>query len=89
MLSFFFLIANLYVFSSKEEILLKKIGERIKILRLKNNLTQAQIAFELGTSTKHYQRIEYGQINTGILNLFKLCEIFDVEIEFILKEVNL
>ena len=65
----------------KEKIILKQIGINIRKLRLKNNLTQAQVAFELGTSTKHYQKIEYGEINSGIINYYKLAEIFDVNIE--------
>lgn len=81
---YFYLVANLHVLSNKEKILLEKIGQKVKTFRLQNKLTQAQVAFELGTCTKQYQRIEYGEINTGIVNFYKLCEIFDVEIKYIL-----
>lgn len=70
----------------KSEILrLKKIGDNIRKERIKCKLTQAQVAFELKTSTKQFQRIENGEINTGIISIFKICKILNCSLEKILK----
>ena len=53
--------------------------------RLKNNLTLAQVAHELGTSTKQYQRIEYGQVNTRVLNIFKIATILNINPDKLIK----
>lgn len=64
--------------SKAEKQKLKEIGLSIRKLRLAKNITQAQMAFELNTSTKQYQRIEYGEINTGIINIIRICNILDI-----------
>jgi transcriptional regulator with XRE-family HTH domain len=66
------------VLSKAEKQKLKEIGLSIRKLRLAKNITQAQMAFELNTSTKQYQRIEYGEINTGIINIIRICNILDI-----------
>lgn len=66
------------VLSKTEKQKLKEIGLSIRKLRLAKNITQAQMAFELNTSTKQYQRIEYGEINTGIINIIRICNILDI-----------
>lgn len=70
---------------AKEIERLKKIGDNIRKERLKSQLSQAQIAYELKTSTKQFQRIEYGEINTGIINLFRISKILNVTIEKLIK----
>lgn len=73
---------------TKDIQIVKNIGYNLRILRLKNNLTQSQVAFELNTSTKQYQRIEYGEINTSILTIIKLAEILEVSVSDILKDLK-
>lgn len=69
----------------KEILKLKKIGDTIRKERLRKNISQAAIAFEMKTSTKQFQRIENGEINTGVLNLFKISKIIGVSIDKIIK----
>ncbi len=70
---------------SKDKQILIDIGVRIRKLRLRKDITQAQMAFELHTSTRHYQRIENGEINTSLLKLIKIANILDEPIEQIIK----
>lgn len=70
--------------STQDKRELAEIGLKIRKFRLQKNISQAQVAFELGTSTKQFQRIEYGQINTGILNLIKIAKILDVDVKKLL-----
>lgn len=71
--------------SSKDKQILKDVGLRIRKIRVHRNITQAQMAFELQTSTRHYQRIENGEINTSLLKLIKIANILDEPIEQIIK----
>lgn len=83
--SIFLVNENLHVLNISERDKLVKIGNVMRKERLKNNLTQAQVAHELGTSTKQYQRIEYGQVNTRILNIFKIAIILNINPDKLIK----
>jgi transcriptional regulator with XRE-family HTH domain len=83
--SVFLVKPNLHVLNIKEKDKLKKIGNLMRKERIKNNLTQAQMAHELGTSTKQYQRIEYGEVNTRVLNIFKIADILNISPEKLIK----
>lgn len=61
---------------------IKQLDDR---LRIRKDLSQVQVAFEIGTSEGQYQRIEYGKINTGILTIYKLSEILEVGVDKILN----
>lgn len=69
----------------KEIELIKQIGINIRKERTKCKLSQAQVAFELKTSTKQFQRIENGEINTGVLNILKICKILNCKVDAIIK----
>lgn len=73
------------MFEDKEKQLLKELGMRVRKMRIEKNITQAQLAYELKTSTRHYQRIENGEINTSYLKLLKIAKIFDEPIEKLVK----
>ncbi len=51
---------------------IKLVGERIRILRLEQNRTQEDVAFEIGIEPVQLSRIENGKINTSISHV---CEI--------------
>ena len=74
-----FSVASLYVISPEQKEQLKKLGDRLRTYRTKKGLSQAQVAYEMGISETQYQRIEYGTVNTGVLNIYKLSEILDVQ----------
>lgn len=58
-----------------KDLILKKVGSRIRACRLKAGLTQEDVE-GYGVSWKHYQKIESGQTNTTIKVLFKLARAF-------------
>ena len=51
---------------------------KLKSLRLKNNLTQENIAFELDISQKAYSKIENGQVRLSQDRMAKLANIFKI-----------
>ncbi len=50
----------------------KKFGNKVKELRLENNLTQAQLAEKIGLSTNFIGMIERGERNTTTDKMFLL-----------------
>lgn len=71
----------------RDELLLKKIGKRIKCLRLERGMSQLELAVSLDFEKSNMSRLEAGKVNTGIVTYYKvaqalgitLSELVDVE----------
>lgn len=83
-----------WIFSTEKEIL-SKIGVRLKKIRLQHNLTQKQLAEEVGLSVSTISLIEHGQSTTveslirilGRLNRLKELEtVFRITEDLELKQ---
>ena len=61
-----------------------EFSERIKALRKEKGLTQVDMAELLNCKDRHYQRIEYGQVNIPSLTLAFLADYFDVSADYLL-----
>ena len=59
-------------------------SERIKALRIEKGLTQTNMAELLNCKDRHYQRIEYGQVNIPSLTLAFLADYFEVSTDYLL-----
>lgn len=57
-----------------------QIGLRIKYYRIKNNLTQKELADKCKLKHSTVSAYEHGKVTVGIYNLYLLAKIFDVEI---------
>lgn len=66
------------------------LGDRIRSLREKNNLTQEQIAKKIGISRGTYAHYEINKRRPDYETLIKIAEIFDVSTDYLLtgKEHN-
>jgi len=51
---------------------------KLRLLRLQNNLTQENVAYELGISQKAYSKIENGQVRLTQDKVAVLSKIFNV-----------
>lgn len=61
----------------------KKVGKRIQMIRLQNNITQEQMADSLCISTSAYCKLEYGETDLTLTRIKRLSEIFNIPlIEF-------
>lgn len=58
-------------------ILKKRLGLRLKELRLERGLRQEDLE-KWGFSYRHYGRLERGNVNPTLETLFKLCEVFEI-----------
>jgi transcriptional regulator with XRE-family HTH domain len=67
---------------------LKDFGERVSVLRKTKKLSQETIAKELGYTRSNYSKIESGSINISIDAAFKLAQLFDVSIDYLVTGHN-
>lgn len=71
-----------------EKIVLKKMGEKLRELRIKKGFTSYEtFAIEYDFSRMQYWRIEKGQSNITIRTLLKLLKIHEVSLENFFAEV--
>ena len=60
---------------------LKQLGIQIKKLRTAANISCSQLAFEIGTSEKYLRQLEKGELNFGVIKLYQLSEVLDIDIK--------
>jgi transcriptional regulator with XRE-family HTH domain len=65
----------------RNEKALKKLGERIRDLRVSQNTSQGQLAFEAGIPLNQVGRIERGEINVGVSTLFAIAKTLNLEVK--------
>lgn len=64
--------------SEEYSLYLKGVGSKLKELRKSVGLTQEQMAEELGSDYKYYQKIEGGHANIKLSTLYKICSNFSI-----------
>ena len=64
--------------------LLFKLGQSIRYIRLKNEMSQEELGFKAGLSTNSISAIERGAFNFKIKTLYTIAESLNVKAEDIL-----
>ena len=59
---------------AEEDVILKKIGKRIRAKRLERNLSQQDLADKCGIEKANLSRIESGQVNLKVLTLRRIAQ---------------
>lgn len=72
-------------FDAKYEAILSRIAKNVLRLREKHNLTQEDM-LEFGLERRWYQRIESGKHSPSLPTLYRLAEIFNVDISEFFKK---
>lgn len=67
---------------------LEQIGTNVRRLREEQNLSRAQLAFEIGTTEKQLSRIEYGEINSGIMSFIKIARVLNIPFTELLRKIK-
>ena len=57
-----------------------KLGNRIKYLRKKNNITLKEAAEKAKISKSNLIRIEKGLVNTGLITLAKISKVLNIKL---------
>ena len=75
------------------ELELSVFGERLRLLRKEQKLTQRQMGDLLSITERNYQRLEYGKTNVTATTLMFLGDYFHVSVDYLLgrtdnREVN-
>jgi len=63
----------------RQEAFIKKLGKRIKEVRIQKGISQEDLAFKAGIEYSQVSRIERGIINTSISQVFVLSQALGVE----------
>ena len=63
--------------------ILAKLNERIKELRIFNQMTQKQVAEHLNVQSVTVQRFEYGERRPSLENLIILADYFNVSLDYL------
>ncbi|UKB78964.1 helix-turn-helix domain-containing protein [Chryseobacterium sp. MEBOG07] len=71
-----------------DQIILKKIGERLQETRVQKNLTQKELAFMVDIEISQITRIERGVINTSVLSLLRITDALEISISDFLKDLE-
>jgi transcriptional regulator with XRE-family HTH domain len=72
----------------KELTELQIIGMNIRKLREQQNISRLQLAYEIDTTEKQLSRIEYGEINSGIMSYIKIARVLNVSFEQLVKKIK-
>lgn len=67
-------------YTSEDEELIKRIGERIRHLREEADLSQFKLAVKAEIPKNQVGRIERGNINTSLVTLGRIAVALDVEL---------
>lgn len=65
---------------TKEEIVLKKLGERLRDLRKKSGKSQDQFSYEMGWDKPNLRKIEKGKTNPTVKTLIKICDVLNISL---------
>ena len=63
----------------KKEQLLKKLGKRIRELRISKGMTQVDLASSVGKDQQSLQRLEAGKINPSFYYLYEITKGLNIE----------
>ncbi len=71
--------------SKEDNVFLKKLGERISLIRKEKGLTQVELGFRCDMDKPNMNRIEKGNTNPTILTLKKISKELEIELDFLMK----
>ena len=69
----------------KDKVYLKKLGARIRSLRLERGLSQLDLGVSMDNYAEQVSRIERGLLNVSICTLKKIAESFEITLSELLQ----
>jgi len=66
---------------SEKDILLAKIGARIKQLRTERNITQSELASLVNKDQQSLSRIEVGGVNVSVYYLYEISNALNIDLK--------
>ena len=74
--------------TEKDQKLLEHFGENLKKIRAAKDISQEHFAYEAGFSRSYYTEVENGKRNISLLNIVKIANLLDVELNELLQLKN-
>lgn len=65
-----------------------KLGEKLKTIRTQKGLSQQDVADRLGLTRSAIGFYETGKRTVDIETLFKICDIYNVDVNEVLKDIR-
>ena len=72
----------------QREELLKKLGEKLREVRVKKGLSQQDVANLFEKDRQTIQRIETGNTNPSIFYLYQICKVLGVTIKDVFTDIG-
>ncbi|MFT5295904.1 MAG: transcriptional regulator with XRE-family HTH domain [Colwellia sp.] len=67
----------------------KIIGKNIKVMRVKRDMSQAELAFSANVDQSYLSRVENGSVNITVIKLSKLALAMNCKVQELLPENSL
>lgn len=64
-------------------------SERLRQLRVEKGKKQTEMAAFIEKGARHYQKMEYGEVNVPGLTLIKLADFFEVSLDYLVGRTDL
>ena len=71
-----------------KNVIINLIAENIRLQRLKNRLTQENLAEMSGISTKYINSIETGKVNPSIVVIVNICTALNMDLNKIICPID-
>jgi transcriptional regulator with XRE-family HTH domain len=64
------------------------LGKRVRELRIRRGLTLEALALEAGIEIKQLSRIEYGEINTTVYQIYNLSQCLEINLNEVFELIK-
>jgi len=81
-------IKYIHLYTMKKNKVLVQIGDNIRNVRLKQNLSQEQLSFKAGLDRSYIGSVERGERNIAAVNLVKIAEALNIKPSALLNDVT-
>lgn len=65
----------------------KKLGEKIRKIRIEKGLSQERFALSIGMDRTYFASVEAGKRNISLINIAKIADGFNISLEELFKEL--
>ena len=72
----------------EETVVQQTLGERLKTVRMRYNMTQEFVAEQLGVSRQAGSKWECGKAEPSTANLLALAKLYDISVEDLIKNIQ-
>ena len=72
----------------EETVVQQTLGERLKAVRMRYNMTQEFVAEQLGVSRQAVSKWESGKAEPSTANLLALAKLYDISVEDLIKNIQ-